>query len=197
MPGEIVGVRPSRGAIRPGWQRIVQSVGMILVSVAITLSILAWHDRAKGLEHYGYLGVFLISLMGNATVILPAFSLAAVFTIGGVLNPVLVGLAAGVGEAVGELTGFLMGYAGRAVVQDRVAFRRLESWVRRYGLRVIFILSVIPNPFFDLAGIAAGVLRFPLWQFLVSCWAGKTLKTVAFALAGAHSVGFLVRILGG
>jgi uncharacterized membrane protein YdjX (TVP38/TMEM64 family) len=178
------------------WLPVVQSVGVILLSVAITLAILAWHDRIKGLGQYGYLGVFLISLMGNATVVLPAPSLAAVFAIGSVLNPVLVGLAAGVGEALGELTGFLAGYGGRAVVEDRAAFQRLERWVGRYGLIVIFVLSVIPNPLFDLAGIAAGMLRFPLWQFLLSCWAGKTLKTMAFALAGAQSADFLLRLLG-
>jgi len=189
-------MRPSKEVTRRGWQPIAQSVGMILLSAAITLSILRWHGRIRPLGQYGYLGVFLISLMGNATVILPAPSLAAVFAIGAVLNPVLVGLAAGVGEALGELTGFLAGYGGRAVVEERAAFQRLEPWVQRYGLLVIFILSVIPNPFFDLAGIAAGMLRFPLWQFLLSCWVGKTLKTVAFALAGAHSVGFLLRILG-
>lgn len=197
MPGEIARLRASRGAIRSGWQRILLSAGVILLSAAITLSILAGHDRVRDLERYGLLGVFLISLMGNATVILPAPSLAAVFTVGAVLNPVLVGLAAGVGEALGELTGFLAGHGGRAVIQDQVAFQRLERWVRRYGLLVIFVLSAIPNPFFDLAGIAAGMLRFPLWQFLLSCWAGKTLKTLAFALAGAHSVSFLSRILGG
>jgi uncharacterized membrane protein YdjX (TVP38/TMEM64 family) len=178
------------------WLPVVQSVGVILLSAAITLAILAWHDRIKGLGQYGYLGVFLISLMGNATVVLPAPSLAAVFAIGSVLNPVLVGLAAGVGEALGELTGFLAGYGGRAVVEDRAAFQRLERWVGRYGLIVIFVLSVIPNPLFDLAGIAAGMLRFPLWQFLLSCWAGKTLKTMAFALAGAQSADFLLRLLG-
>lgn len=186
----------SKTGARRGWQPIVQSVGVILLSVAITLSILKWHDRIRSLGQYGYLGVFLISLMGNATIILPAPSLAAVFAVGAVLNPVLVGLTAGMGEALGELTGFLAGYGGRAMVEDRAAFQRLERWVRRYGLWVIFILSVIPNPLFDLAGIAAGMLRFPPWQFLLSCWAGKTLKTVAFALAGAHSVDFLMRILG-
>ena len=196
MPEEIAGIRPPKGVARRGWQPIVQSVGVILLSAAITLSILKWHGRIQALRQYGYLGVFLISLMGNATIILPAPSLAAVFAIGAVLNPVWVGLAAGIGEALGELTGFLAGYGGRAVVEDRAAFQRLECWVRRYGLWVIFVLSVIPNPFFDLAGIAAGMLRFPLWQFLLSCWAGKTLKTMAFALAGAHSVNFLLRILG-
>lgn len=190
-------MRPTKEIAGGSWQPIVQSVGVILLSGAITLSIVLWHERIQALGQYGYLGVFLISLMGNATVILPAPSLAAVFAIGAVLNPVLVGLAAGVGEALGELTGFLAGYGGRAAVEDRVAFQRLERWVGRYGLLVIFVLSVIPNPLFDLAGIAAGMLRFPLWQFLLSCWAGKTLKTLGFALAGAKSVDFLLRILGG
>jgi uncharacterized membrane protein YdjX (TVP38/TMEM64 family) len=178
------------------WQRIVQSAAVILLSAVITVSILVWHESMQDLGKYGYLGVFLISLMGNATVILPAPSLAAVFAIGAVLNPVLVGLVAGVGESLGEITGFLAGYGGRAVVENRALFRHLERWVRRYGLLVIFVLSVVPNPFFDLAGIAAGMLRLPLWQFVLSCWAGKTLKTVGFALAGAHSASLLLRILG-
>jgi uncharacterized membrane protein YdjX (TVP38/TMEM64 family) len=189
-------VKPTEDVVSSGWQRIAQSVGVILLSAAITLAILTWHERIRGLGQYGYLGVFLISLVGNATVILPAPSLAAVFAIGAVLNPVLVGLVAGVGEALGELTGFLAGYGGRGALENRAAFRRMEFWVRRYGLLIVFILSAIPNPFFDLAGIAAGMLRVPVWQFLATCWAGKTLKTVGFALAGAHSVDLLLQILG-
>lgn len=196
MAGEAAETRALREGERWDWRAIAQSAGAIFLSAAITLSILVWHDRIKVLGRYGYLGVFLVSLIGNATVILPAPSLAAVFTVSAVLNPMLVGLAAGTGETLGELTGFLAGYGGRAVVRDGVTFRRLERWMRLYGLLVIFILSVIPNPFFDLAGIAAGMMRFPLWQFLLSCWVGKTLKTLVFALAGAYSVGFLMHLLG-
>ena len=58
-----------------------------------------------------------------------------------------------------------------------------------------FFLSLFPNPFFDLAGIAAGVLCFPVGYFLLSCWLGKTLKTIVFALAGAHSFFLLGRFL--
>jgi len=196
MPGETAETKTLKEGERWDWRAIAQSAGAIFLSAAITLSILAWHNRIKALGRYGYLGIFLISLMGNATVILPAPSLAAVFTVSAVLNPLLVGLAAGAGETLGELTGFLAGYGGRVVVKDRVTFQRLERWMRLYGLLVIFILSAIPNPFFDLAGIAAGVMRFPLWQFLLSCWIGKTLKTLVFALAGAYSVGFLMHLLG-
>jgi uncharacterized membrane protein YdjX (TVP38/TMEM64 family) len=190
--GVLDGVASPGDVVRVSWQRIAQSLGVIMLSAAITVSIVVWRDRVNALRQYGYLGVFLISLVGNATVILPAPSLAAVFAVGAVLNPVLVGLAAGVGEALGELTGFLAGYGGRAVVENRLVFRRIEHWVRRYGLLVIFILSVVPNPFFDLAGIAAGMLRVPVWQFLVSCWAGKTVKTMVFALAGARLVDLLL-----
>ena len=76
-------------------------------------------DQLVDLRGYGYLGVFLISLLGNATVILPVPSLAVVFAGGGVLNPLLVGLVAGVGEPLGELTGYLAGYGGSAVI-DRL-----------------------------------------------------------------------------
>ncbi len=46
------------------------------------------------------------------------------------------------------------------------------------GGLTVFVLSLIPNPFFDLAGIAAGVLRYPVSRFLFFCWLGNTIKTV-------------------
>lgn len=195
MCERVADVDVPKRANRRDWRPILQSAGVILFSLAVTAAIVMWRDHIRALGRYGYLGVFLISLLGNATVILPAPSLAAVFAIGAVLNPALVGLVAGMGEALGELTGYLAGYGGRAIVEDRAAFQRMERWVRQYGIVMIFALSVIPNPFFDLAGIAAGVLRLPLWQFLLSCWGGKTLKTMAFALAGAYSIDFLRRIV--
>jgi membrane protein YqaA with SNARE-associated domain len=167
-----------------------------MLAVVVTLVIVAFRDELARFERYGYPGVFLISLLGNATVILPAPSLAVVFGMGGLLNPLFVGLVAGVGEALGELTGYLAGYGGRAVIEDREMYGRLERWMQRHGSVTVFVLSAIPNPIFDLAGIAAGVLRFPLQRFLLSCWVGKTLKTTAFAFAGAQFMDVLERLLG-
>lgn len=169
----------------------------VVLAVVITLAIALFRHELARFSRYGYPGVFIVSLLGNATVILPAPSLAVVFGMGGVLNPLLVGLVAGVGEALGELTGYLAGYGGRAVIEDREMYSRLEGWMRRRGSATIFVLSVIPNPIFDLAGIAAGVLRFPLQRFLLSCWVGKTIKTTAFAFAGAQFINVIERFLGG
>ena len=166
----------------------------VVFAVVITSAIAFFRDELVRFEQYGYLGVFLISLLGNATVILPAPSLAVVFSMGGVLNPLLVGLVAGVGEALGELTGYMAGYGGRAVIEDWQMYERLEGWMQRNGAATILVLSAIPNPFFDLAGIAAGVLRFPLTQFLLSCWIGKTIKTITFAFVGAQFMDILEKL---
>jgi len=174
--------------------RCLRLLALLLVVMVTAVGIL-WRDRLGRFVAYGYPGIFLISLASSATVILPAPSLALVFALGGVLDPVLVGLAAGLGETLGELTGYLAGYSGQAVIENREIYDRLHAWMRRYGLATIFLLSVFPNPFFDLAGIAAGALRFPIGYFLMSCGPGKTLKTIVFALAGAHSFFLLGRFL--
>ena len=192
-PGEeaakMSGEQPERG--KKNWLKTYWKLSFVPLSLLISLVIVANRDRLQQVAVYGYPGVFLISLLGNATIILPAPSLAVVFAMGGVLNPLLVGIAAGAGEALGELTGFMAGYGGQVVVERYDIYHRFRGYMEKYGLIAIFVLSAVPNPFFDLAGLAAGALRFPVWQFLLVCWAGKTIKTVAVAYLGASSVHIL------
>jgi len=167
------------------WRRVLPRVGAILFAVAVTVAIFLLGDSIRELRGYGLASVFLISLLGNATVILPAPSLAMVFAFGGVYPPWQVGLIAGAGMALGELTGYLAGYAGSAVIENRAHYEQIKAYMEKYGLLTIFILSVIPNPLMDLAGIAAGALKLPVWQFLVVCLVGKVLKNLAAAYLGA------------
>jgi membrane protein YqaA with SNARE-associated domain len=169
---------------------------VILFILALSIAIFAFRDRFAQLAAIGYPGIFLVSLLGNATIILPAPSLALVFAMGSALPPVLVGLAAGIGEALGELTGYAAGFGGRAVIEDEKNYKRLVDWMQHRGGITVFVLSLIPNPFFDLAGIAAGTLRYPLWRFLLFCWWGKTIKTVLVAWAGAQSFNVIKPFLG-
>lgn len=167
---------------------------LLAIAIVIVITLTVWRmadeDRLGQFVRWGYPGIFLISFLGNATVILPAPSLAVVFAMGGILNPVLVGLVAGPGEALGELTGYLAGYSGRAVVENQPMYERLSGWMQRNGALTVFVLSLVPNPFFDLAGIAAGVLHYPILRFLLFCWLGKSIKTTIFAFAGAYSLEF-------
>jgi membrane protein YqaA with SNARE-associated domain len=168
---------------------------VVLLVLAISVLIFSFRDQFAELAAIGYPGIFLVSMLGNATIILPAPSLALVFAMGSALPPLLVGLAAGVGEALGELTGYAAGFGGRAVIEDQKLYRRLEAWMQRRGGITVFVLSVLPNPFFDLAGIAAGTLRYPLWRFLLVCWLGKTIKTTLVAWAGSQSLSLVEQFL--
>lgn len=88
-------------------------------SIAITAGIIIFRDQLLRVGSLGYLGVFLVAVLGNATVILPVPSMAITFGGGTFLNPILVGLVAGVGEPLGELTGYMAGYGGSAIIEDR------------------------------------------------------------------------------
>lgn len=159
--------------------------------IGITIYIYSIRERVDEFAAYGYPGIFVIMLMANATVILPAPGVAVVFAMGNVFNPMLVALAAGTGGAIGELSGYLAGFSGQAVVENTQAYSRVQPWVQKYGVWAILVLSAIPNPFFDLAGIAAGVAKIPIWKFLLFCWVGQLIKMTMFAYAGAYSIDWL------
>jgi membrane protein YqaA with SNARE-associated domain len=164
--------------------QLIQRVAAVLAAIAITLGIYLLRNQIENFPLYGYPAVFFISLIGNATIILPTPSMAVVFGLGGALNPVLVGIIAGLGSALGELTGYLAGVGGRAVIEDRKLYVRIEKWMRKHGVLVIFLLALVPNPAFDVGGMIAGALRMPVWQFVLAAWAGKGLRLVIFALGG-------------
>lgn len=178
-------------ALSQFWDKYRSQILALLFSVAITVAILAFREQLVALKGYGYLGVFLIAVLSNATIILPVPGIMVIFIVGGVLNPLLVALIAGIGEPLGELTGYMAGYGGSAIIQDGERFESLKLWMQRRGFLTVFVLSAIPNPLFDLAGIAAGMLRFPVAKFLLACWLGKTVKALVVAYLGSLSVSFI------
>lgn len=174
----------------------------LLFVIAITVGIFLFREKVAELGSYGYLGAFLISVTFNAAVILAAPVLpilcamgVALYPITGLVGPIIVGLAGGAGAGIGEITGYGVGYSGRGIVERSKMYNRMEGWVRRWGVLAIFILSLVPF-FFDLVGIAAGALRFPLWKFWLASWLGRTLNYVIFVLASALGREAMLRFFG-
>jgi uncharacterized membrane protein YdjX (TVP38/TMEM64 family) len=170
---------------------VITRILAVLAVIGITVFVYSIRDRVEDFAELGYFGAFLIMLIANATVILPAPGVAVIFAMGGVLNPLGVALAAGVGGSLGELTGYLAGYGGQAAIENTKIYNRILPWVKKYGAWVILVLSAFPNPFFDMAGIAAGIAKIPLWQFMLACWVGQTIKMAMFAFAGAYSIDWI------
>jgi membrane protein YqaA with SNARE-associated domain len=173
---------------RSKWVQIAFRVVALLFVVGISIYIFSIRDKAQALQNYSYPGIFLLSFLAYATVFLPAPGVAVVFTMGAVFNPFTVAIVAGAGAALGELTGYLVGYSSQPVVERVDIYERMVKWLTKYGSISILLFSAIPNPFFDLTGLAAGALKMPVYKFLFWVWIGETLKMLVFAYAGSTSL---------
>lgn len=178
-------------------------IGMGFIITATAFAFFYFDVDLGELRRYGYVGVFIVNFIGAAALVLPMPGVAAVFGGGAWLSPVLgipppllVALVAGTAEALGEFSGYAIGYGGRAMVEERPLYRRLEVWMRRHGTVTMFVMSLIPNPAFDVVGALAGAVHMPLWRFFLAVWAGKTLKGLYIAAGGAFSFGVFERLVG-
>jgi len=178
--------KPVKNRLPHWFTNRVLPVLSLLVVITISVGIFSYRTQVAELGNYGYLGTFFISLISNASVVLPVPGLVIIFALGAAFQPLLVGLFSGVGAAVGEITGYMVGYSGRSVAQRSKLYDRTVDWVKRWGAIAIFVFTVVPFFPFDLAGIAAGVLRYPFRKFLLICWLGRTLLYIGVALAGAR-----------
>ena len=123
-------------------------------------------------------------------------SLLLLFALGAAFNPILVGLAGAAGGAIGELSGYIAGRSGRGIARNSQWFSRAERWMRRWGTLTVFVFSLVPVLPIDTAGLVAGILHFPVREFLAACFFGKALLYVAMALFGAWGWEALLRYLG-
>ena len=183
---------------------ILVIVGMV-VTLLMAVAVVYFWELVQKLEGYGYLGAFLISILGGATIIIPVPMLAVVFALGGVMKssagplvgPLFVGMAAGLGETVGALIIYMTGHgAGTALSSSngrmQTAYLRIMKLMERRGSLALFLLSAILNPFFYPAALAAGALQFGIRKYFLICWAGKTIKGLTVAYAGYWGLrGFL------
>ena len=176
--------KPKTVSLRTKILRVVAIVAVI----GVTLYTYTIRDRVEEFQAFGYPGIFVIALIANATILLPAPGAAIIYAMGAVFNPWLVGLAAGSGGAIGELSGYLAGFSGQAMIERTDIYERIKPWVEKYGGWAILVLSAIPNPLFDVAGVAAGIAKMPIQTFLFFVWVGQLIKMTLFALAGKYSI---------
>jgi len=172
---------------------ILRFLALFLV-ITISLLILKYSNQIEKFSAYGYPGIFIVTLLANSTVFFPAPGVAFVFGMGSVLNPFFVALAASFGGALGEISGYLAGFSSQAIIDRMDIYQKVEPIVTKYGGFAVILFAAIPNPFFDLAGIAAGGLKMPILKFLIFCWIGQLIKMVCFAYAGYYSLNWFAGI---
>jgi membrane protein YqaA with SNARE-associated domain len=210
--GEQIGImhvtesgRPSAAVEAPAfvWRlEYTLMIGVMFLLAGFAIAFFYFSANIESLKSYGYAGLFLINVIGAASILLPSPAAASVFGGGALLQDFLgvpafiwVGLVAGLGEAVGEFSGYAAGYGGRLIIQERPAYARIHAWMQKRGFVTMFLMSTIPNPAFDVAGLAAGAVQMPLRGFFVAVLAGKIIKDTWMAAAGGLGIGVLANLL--
>ena len=210
-------MRPFLSKLRQALAKWQYHVGFwsIALTVALAVVIVFYWENIREAEQYGYLGAFIISVFGGATVLAPVPMTPVIFALGAVmkpsfapyLGPVFVGMVAGLGETIGGLSIYLTGLGGGTAISAlgqnrfqgswlRSAYQWMMSWVERRGGLTLFILSAVINPLFYPAALAAGAMRFGLRRYFFICWGGKTIKGITVAAVGYWGLGSLLRLLG-
>ena len=171
--------------MKKGWKLTVFRIFAFVFVLGLTGVLFYYRDQVGKFEELGYPGIFLISLLSNATIILPVPGIIVTSAMGTIFNPFWVAIAAGTGATLGEISGYLLGFSGQGVIENKKWYDRICNWMRKFGDITVFLLALIPNPLFDIAGLVAGALKLPVWRFLVWTLLGKTIKMMAFAYGGA------------
>ena len=196
----------------PSWVPIEKVPPRLLIAGLIIFLLLAFFGTAlpfalgwvseDDFDRYGYAGIFLANFLGTATGFIPVPGLTAggqaliVAASSSLFVPGVV-VAGASGMTLAESTAYLTGSVGRGLAEEREMplkgrlgrlMHRAAGWVdwlmARYGFATLLLLSAIPNPFFEFAGITAGAVRMNFWRFLLAVGIGKTIRVILLVIIG-------------
>ena len=176
---------------------LAPSLGMVYVTLT------AGQDATEAwFRDLGYPGIFLANLASTATLFIPVPGLTAaaqalIVSSADVLSPFWVGVAGGLGMALGEVSAYVAGMATALIVREEEikapgrlqplidAVTRWVGWLMaHYGMPTLFLLSAVPNPFFEVAGWTAGATRYSFVRFMAAVTPGKITRGLLLAYLG-------------
>lgn len=173
----------------PGRRLLWLQIVLLVVAMGGSIAAIPFAGEIRAVGVAGFLLLFILSVQSGALFMLPGFGFASIgaFTIvfGDPWLPALVGTT---GQVIGEMVSYLLGATGSPWIRRQQAYRRVEDWIKRWGLLVVFVIAAVPNPVFDIAGAVAGAAGLGWKRFFVASWAGRLIKNlvIAFlALGGA------------
>lgn len=145
---------------------------------------------------FGYVGAFVVALLGNATFLVPIPYMIITFILGGLTNtsgqflfdPLAVGIIAGLGATIGEMTGYLLGYGGSRFIEEsqRNAFSIYIEEHPRATPFLVWFLAVSPLPD-DFVILPLGAAKYPWWKVAIPQFIGKSMFMILAAWLGRIS----------
>ena len=175
-------------------------IGGSSLAITIVFCVLIIQNRGfiEKIGEWGYIGCFVINLLASGTLVMPGLGIPITFTLGGVLNPAIVGAVAGIGETLGSLGAYFTGYSGRGLLRDsnNSLYIRLGNLLHRHGSKVVFVMASVVNPIYYPFAVFVGMIRFGWIKFFLATWAGRTIKNMVIAYLGYFGLRSILGWLG-
>lgn len=164
----------------------MQALGAVSFIVMLTIGFV-FRNKLHHLKKHGILGIFLFTLIGNASIFSPVGP--AVSILGGrIYPPWLVGFVAACGAVFGEILTYNIGsIAEETNITEKPWYEKVQTFMTKNGFLTIVFVTSIPNPLINFAAVTAGFVGYPLWKFLVASWMGNWLQFTIFAWIGSFS----------
>ncbi|MHA1724516.1 MAG: hypothetical protein ACTSYC_09645 [Promethearchaeota archaeon] len=123
-----------------------------------------------------YIGVFLISIFGNFTIIFPVPYTIALIVISAVVpgvNPFFLGIVGALGASIGEISAWLIGRGSKEIIGDSKSIERMKKYVDTgWAPFLIMFFAATPLPD-DAFLIVLGIAQYSIIKTLVYCFIGK------------------------
>lgn len=163
---------------------------IFLLSIVLSIAFYLFRDYFKEASSLGLFGLFVVNFVSSATFFVSAPAFLTIITGGNLYSPILVAGVASLGACLGDMLGFAFGHSGRRLTRKKLdrhkTIRFLEKHFFKHGVLIIFLLAIIPNPFFDAIGILAGVVNYPPLRFFAVMLVGRFIRYWALAQVGAN-----------
>ena len=149
----------------------------------VLLGVRNWLQKLlEGLEAFGALGLFGISLVDSVGIPLPGGPDAVMILLSANTPSMMLvyALAATTGSAIGCTLLYLMARRAGVVALNRVTPAKrdkIENLLGRYDLVAVMVPAVLPPPFpFKPFVLCAGVFRLKTWRFLTAIFIGRSVR---------------------
>jgi len=170
----------------------------LAITIVLCITIIQYRSFIGQIATWGYLGCFIINVLASGTFVIPGSGPIITFTLGGVLNPAIVGAIAGFGEAIGAAIAYFTGYSGRGFFHswDNPLRFKISRLLSRHGSKAVFLMASLINPLYYPFAAFMGMSRFRFTKFFLITWAGRTLKNMVLAYLGYLGLRSILRLLG-
>ena len=191
----------------------------VIISVGGSVLLIQHWEYMKMLEKQGLLGLFLIAIFAGSPIPIPSPSMILTFTMGSVLNPMLVALVSSFGNAIGNALVYLTGRGGLAFfknlgftgknndnnnyqlsrfkrIVNKLRMPKMREFARKKALLAVFILGMYPNPLLMAVIMGMGAARYNFWKFFVVCWAGKMVESLVLSYLGYFGLRSILHYFG-